>query len=663
MDYTFKKLKIINKPTGGIVPSPETSFLKYYSDARKIAAQNTLVRLIYCAINDKYIDPAEVTFTIAEKDSGKTFALGSKAEALDYLYSRQPDQDIVITMEEKGAKTIVDDPSEFWLWLKLSLEAKLGDNFDPDLWHSAQYAMMESLSKEALSVAKRLDMKQQVASQSAAHANTWDWVVDTHTPDSDSVDTFFYQIGSFAGSQHHPLSKLRRHMTNGRAVDDEKQMLYFAEYGNHFPLPVLAVSKQCLNVYNHESAPDYEQFFRESYPDAHKAWEESLRFKGKDPKDFYPAPLHPLNLRPMKNKLDKWVHSGDILETDATIEVYPNISTRSVRPKDSDAGHIKTTMPEIQLTGYPRSLPFFEASSAPGITHLAKEINKDNGGFEGTLQIIAEPYGFYFTPDKGNDDAAENGIYLSGLFRENPRKLVPADNYVMPLASLISNVGRDEDGHSRSFLADIMKSNSVGDADQAKDYFRDYARTVLTGQLGIFAKYGVSLEAHQQNTYVAFSKKGRLNTTIVQDIVSNTYFYSPVLKYNKKYNKLSDEREEQLMFEPKDMQEPMQQFIHTTLKSHLIPVVAIISREYGIDKHELMTILKKEIERTLECAKKEQEPHLVPAAKEAFGDHLKNIGKALLQDPTLDKAMLTMLLTRTYARVGVEHENAFAAAL
>ncbi len=646
------------------MPSTETSFLKYYSDARKIAAQNTIVRLIYCAINDKYIDPAQVKFTIAEKDSGKTFALGSKAEALDYLYSRQPDQDIVITMEEKGTQTIVEDPSEFWLWLKPHMERKLSDDFDPDLWHSAQYSMLESLRKEALSVAKRMELKEQVAGQSAGHANTWDWLVDVHTPDSESVDTFFYQIGSFAGSQHHPLSKLRRHMTNGRAVDDEKQMMYFAEYGNHFPLPLLAVSKQCMNVYNHESSPDYEQYFRESYPEAYKSWSESLAAKGKDPKDFYPAPLHPLNLRPMKNKLAKWVASGDILETDASIEVYPNISTRTVRPKDSDAGHIKTTMPEIQLTGYPRSLPLFEASSAPGITHLAKEINQDNGGFEGTLQIIAEPYGFYFTPNKANvNDGIENGIYLSGLFRENPRKLVTADNYVMPLASLISNVGRDKDGHSRSLLADIMQSNGVTDEQQAKDYFRDYASTVLTGQLGIFARYGVSLEAHQQNTYVAFSKKGRLNTTIVQDIVSNTYFYSPVLKYNKKYNTLSDEREEQLMFEPKDMAEPMQQFIHTTLKSHLIPVAAIISREYGVDKKELMGILKDEIERTLDVARKEQEPQLIPAAKEAFSDHLKNIELALLHDPTLDKAMLTMLLTRTYARVGVEHENAFAAAL
>jgi siderophore synthetase component len=645
------------------VSSPETSFLKYYSDARKIAAQNALVRLIYCSINDKYIDPAEVKFTISEKESGKTFALGSKAEALDYLYSRQPDQDIVITMEEKGIISVIEDPSEFWLWLKPKLEQKLGDDFDSDLWKSAQFSMLESLSKEALSVAKRMEMKEQLAAQGAGHANTWDWLVDAYPPESDVVDTFFYQIGSFAGSQHHPLSKLRRHMTNGRAVDDEKQMLYFAEYGNHFPLPVLAVSKQYMNVYNHESSPDYEQFFRESYPDAHKAWEESLRSQGKDPKDFYPTPLHPLNLRAMKNKLSRWVDSGDILETDATIEVFPNISTRTVRPKDSAAGHIKTTMPEIQLTGYPRSLPFFEASSAPGITHLAKEINSDNGGFENTLQIIAEPYGFYFTPDKANDSAFDNGIYLSGLFRENPRKLVPADNYVMPLASLISNIGRDAEGHSRSLLADIMQSNGVTDGQQAKDYFRDYARTVLTGQLGIFARYGVSLEAHQQNTYAAFSKKGRLNTTIVQDIVSNTYFYSPVLKYNKKYNTLSDEREEQLMFEPKDMAEPMQQFIHTTLKSHLIPVVAIISREYGVDKHELMSILKQEIKRTLEVARKEQEDRLVPAAKDAFSDHLANIDKALLHDPTLDKAMLTMLLTRTYARVGVEHENAFATAL
>jgi siderophore synthetase component len=642
--------------------SSNTAFLKHYSEAREIAAQNTIIRLIYCAYNDHFISPDAVTFKIREHKNDKQFVVQDMHSAVDYMYSREPDQPLTIEMTVDGNTTVVSDPSEFLSFLKPHIKKKLAGEFDEDHWKSMHHAMMEGLSREALSVAKRIEIKEQLEQKTAHHASTWEWMISAFPPKSEELQTFFYQLGSFSGSQHHPLSKLRRYTSNGKAIDANKQMQYFAEYAHDFPLPVLAVSKQCMQVFKRPDGQEYNKFFEENYPGTYKRWESHLADAGKKPDDYYPIPIHPLNLKPMKTHLAQWVGSGDILETPAFVDVYPNISTRSLRLKTGAGAHIKTTMPEIQLTGHARLVPFNEVSVAPRFAGLVKEIVAENHGFGNTLRIVNEPYGFYFTPPSAGDKKEDNGFYLSGLLREDPQALVSEDEYSMPLATALSNVGKDGKGHYTTLLADMMRSNGVTDVAAAKDYFRQYARTVLTGQLAIFARDGVVLEAHQQNTSLVFDKKATLKSTIVQDIVSNTWCYAPILKCNKKYNELPKDIDEDLNHTPEELNTAIQLFIHTTLKSHLIPVLAIICREYGADKTEMLQILKGEVQRGLENAVRESEHDLTADGKAKLPEYLKAIEKGLLQDPTVDKAMMTMLLTHTESHIGSKHNNVLAVA-
>lgn len=635
----------------------DTEFLQYYNEARGIAQINTTLRLLCSGFTDGLFADNAFECEVVNLRTGERTTLNNAEDCLDYLYTRDQQAPIELSIHHGSSETIIREPSEMWAFSKPFMQMRMGDNFQESNWHTAHYSMLASLNSETLSIANQLQFKQQVQETSPTQATAWDWLLAKKDAGED-IDALLLRISSFGGNPNHPFSKLRRRISTNHELSQDEVLQYFAEFGNTVRIPLYALNKTCADTRNTLDGESYEQFIQQNYPDQYADWAKQLQQRGLDAAQFVPVPVHPLNEEHLQKTLAEQITRGDVIRTDATIATSATISTRSMKPRTADAPYMKLTMPDIQLTAVARKLSLSAIRVAGPVTDLVKNALKHDPALSKDLRIVGEPCGVYFTPDKHaayedfTETMRDQSSSMSALMRENPSKLVKPDEIAIPLAGCFYGMGKDpETGQpSRPFILDIMKKAGVHDADSARSYFREYAQKVIRAELGVFARYGISFEAHQQNSYDIFTRNGHLAARMIQDLADGAQIYRPIYDLSPERRALTDQVTATMSAKnytfnlTGKVEEPLRQVMHTTFKCHLFPVAAIMGKEFGITKTELMEIMRDEIGATLDDARAQTLPGMDEQQRITYQNFMIQVEDGLLRQPVLAKAFLTTLI-------------------
>lgn len=176
----------------------------------------------------------------------------------------------------------------------------------------------------------------------------------------------------------------------------------------------------------------------------------------------------------------------------------------------------------------------------------------------------------------------------------------------------------------KALLSEIVTCSGLA----PRDYFSHYCQRLLKGQMSLYLKYGIALEAHQQNTLMVF--KNNLAIKHLNRDLGGVRIYKPLLQ---RAGYLLNLKENSLI-ESEDITEVRNKFIHATLQSHLSFVVNCLCKDFSsVNKNELWRIVFNTMDAIFHLLK--------PDLDEQYYQQER---KALFKGPWLQKCLLRMRL-------------------
>jgi len=141
-------------------------------------------------------------------------------------------------------------------------------------------------------------------------------------------------------------------------------------------------------------------------------------------------------------------------------------------------------------------------------------------GIGGALRVLDEDLGAHVA--HGDDRPSyERARHLSVLFRAQPVP-GPGERAIVLAAALCG--APDE-----PLAAELARAAGVADAASAASFYGAWCATTLEGTLGLYARYSVVLEAHQQNTVLAVRGDGTLAGLWYRDVAGGVCASADVL--------------------------------------------------------------------------------------------------------------------------------------
>lgn len=706
--------KVANKELGDLTPED-------WQAGRRLAQQNTLLRTAYCMFKEGFLDGQKHRFTVTPQEEGAApVTLASAEDVVDFLYTRDMLSAFDLTLEGFGPEAMdVNDINVLWNdVLRPQAEAK---THRPDYnWNLAQYELLDSLNNETLSMARRVKLYESIRSSQQEFANGWDWLRSDdgmprfveeanrgiNTPDDRRDPALFLQeIAALSGHRMHPMAHTRTRLegeldTAGQIIPPqdgsspvsslsvEEVLENGGAFGvtNHLPIAALHVSEANIRAVAREGVDDpqngvgtlspekYRARFRDQNPEAYANWENWLQEQGQQVEDYVPMPVHSLNVEyATKHKpftREEVDGKPSLLippkeRTDIAVASMTTSATRTMAPVLSgESDHLKLPIP-VQVTSVRRHLAPARVYSAPVISNLLESIvgvdyadapalDGEDAELRKHMKIIPEPLGIYWD-DKGDGERYGDAYFLGCITRENPSRFAGKDQVLMELNALFER----SPFTGKPMVADILQATGNDTPEKALDWFRDYADTVVQGQVGLLARYGIGLEAHQQNTLVLFDKEtGKLAQTVNRDFADGAFIAEPVLKLRGKdiHDDLHPTVKKYL---EDDVAVPTKQVYHGMVASHLFPLVRVLHQECGMDAGKALDAVRGSIQRTFTAARDDfgkTHPQSSPA-KIQFDQLTGKMENWLNQQVVREKPLLTMRLDQTFDAPPLHRDN------
>lgn len=222
-------------------------------------------------------------------------------------------------------------------------------------------------------------------------------------------------------------------------------------------------------------------------------------------KDYELIPVHPWQLEhTIKPYLKKEISQAIIIPLESIhISASALLSFRSLAPIGSRTLHHIKTAVNVQMTSAKRTVSPTSVKNGPTISTILKKIVADEPVIRHSSKFLAESAGGHYVPEKAldNEFLMKN---LSALIRENPEKDLTEGEIALPAAFLISQ----SPFTGKLILLELVEHYSeieqIALPEAAEQYMRAYAELLLPGLLTMITKYGISLEAHLQNTVPVF---------------------------------------------------------------------------------------------------------------------------------------------------------------
>ncbi len=481
-------------------------------------------------------------------------------------------------------------------------------------------------------------------------------------------DSFLLQLASFSGHRTHPISKARLRLDPyDHAVrvplSLEDLRTYSPEFAPDVCLPVLAVHKSRVSVQvSPEAAVTYTDFFARRFPSVFSDWRKQLDSgESQASQEYVPIPVHPLQLPEIRVRFAEQMASGTVkLLDDVRIEQRPTLSFRTMTPVGRPLEpQIKLTA-AMQMTSEVRIIPPSLAYNAPVLSDVLCRIVRSDPDLNAVLRVSPEPASVYWgrDPERYSQDYTD-GRQLCAVFKENPARQVGDDEIRMPISALFAPSPLS----GVPVVGDIIRFAGAIDGERFAEFMSRYIRIVIASDIGLLARYGIALESHQQNADMVFGADGWPRALVYRDISDGVNVYEPLLQANG-----YDVRP---LLHPyvkglhATIAGPLQQVIHASFASHLLPVVSVAARlsgqrEKGLHKITRQTVLSVLAEAQTRHASRLQGRFL--ESKEQTAQSLceaahQEIAEAVLERPMVSKCLLRMRAMQSIAPLYSTFDN------
>ncbi|NVZ72927.1 IucA/IucC family protein [Pseudomonas costantinii] len=404
------------------------------------------------------------------------------------------------------------------------------------------------------------------------------------------------------GHPWHPNYKTKLGLSTEQVIN------FSPEFEARFPVFLCALHRQFAHVEMLAGTADYWQWWQNHFPQAAQQLTTELRSLGLDASDYLPLPAHPWQARQELPQLFA-NEIGDrllVLTEIVAFTAHPTMSFRTVLPEGRcDAPMVKLPV-SLRLTSVQRTVSPRSARMGPRISHLLQTILDREPAIQKTLSIVPERIGVHFKPQPAND---EHSRHLAVLYRDNPQSLLRPGEMAVPVGSLFAI-----DQHGQPLLRQWVRlSQGTDDAEAMLAFFRDYAAIAVPALLGMYLRYGVAFEAHQQNSFMVMAADGQLSRLLLRDFGD--------IRIDRKTlhaHGLDIELHDPKMTLYDDSSFVRDKLLHTVFMCHLGELVLLSARHFDIPQARLWSELSAQVSQCFDDLRSLVEPQRWETEREAL---------------------------------------------
>ncbi len=486
----------------------------HWSAAQQLARRRVLSRLLQALFREALLNPAQL---IADTRADVTLLpiwqqrvllrfTGLRAGALG---SWTLTGDVAVLAHDRPPMPI-DRPSTLLHWLSPMLET--GDATDV-----SRLTAIARLSAE-------LDNSQDNDTLCQAYRLAWGAQLATEYGTSGAQDALALLTGDgtphalarteqwgTGGHPWHPACKTRMGLT------PEQVIALSPEFEAQVPIGLVAVAAHRLQVTTMEGAQPYATWFASTFPEAMHTFRKALLARQLAPEAWLPLPVHPWQRdTTLGETFADELKAGElILLPEITLPARPTMSFRTVAATEAPGGPMLKLPVSMRLTSVERTVSPKSAVMGPRVSMLLERILAADAALAAVLSIVPERHGIHLA---GTED--ERARHLSMIVRDNPTTRIAGNQRLLPVGALFTpDFTADMTQPAAPMLLDTVLARQAGGtrAERATRFFAAYLRVAIPAVVGLYLRYGVALEAHQQNTFVVIDEAGMPVRLVVRD--------------------------------------------------------------------------------------------------------------------------------------------------
>lgn len=429
------------------------------------------------------------------------------------------------------------------------------------------------------------------------HSNSIDWCLKQTKTEHFSPLAFFEQL-IVHGHTLHPCTKTKL------GFSSEEVVRYSPECGGEPPLSFVAIKHDLIKVTSLEEQLFCELLYQQ-FPNLKASIQKELIEKGLDWRDYDIIPVHPWQLKhTIPTMYEEELRNKEIVILSKKVYTYALASLRTLLPKEVGRKalfHIKTAI-NVQATSAVRTVSPPSTIHGPKLSALFTTILEKETSISQKLHLLKEYGGAYFQKKNAvsKDQAFELGKNLAAIIRQNPEELInfEKNEIAIPAVSLICESPFSKKPILLELIDQYKKSNNIESyVDSIKGFLASYAKLCFETLIPLMSKYGVSFEAHLQNSIPIF-KDGTPIRLIVRD-------YGGIKVNMNRLNKqgLLFSFEKDTHIQARKDKELHQTLSHALIQNHLGELIICIARHMNMDEKELWKVVRNQLDHVFDSFK------------------------------------------------------------
>lgn len=313
------------------------------------------------------------------------------------------------------------------------------------------------------------------------------------------------------GHPWHPAYKTRLGLAPEQVIE------LSPEFEAQVPIGVVAVAAHRLQVTTMEGVQPYAHWFAATFPEAMAAFRKALLARQLAPEAWLPLPVHPWQRdTTLGETFAAEFAAGELINLPGiSIAARPTMSFRTVAATDAPGGPMLKLPVSMRLTSVERTVSPKSAVMGPRVSALLERILATDAGLASVLSIVPERHGIHVA---GTDD--DRARHLSMIVRDNPTTRIASNARLLPVGALFTpDFTADMTQAAAPLLLDTVLARQADGTrtERAARFFNAYLRVAIPAIVGLYLRYGIALEAHQQNTFVVISEAGMPERLVVRD--------------------------------------------------------------------------------------------------------------------------------------------------
>ncbi|MDO5375281.1 MAG: IucA/IucC family protein [Staphylococcus rostri] len=397
------------------------------------------------------------------------------------------------------------------------------------------------------------------------------------------------------GHPSHPLTKTKLPLTS------EAIQAYAPEFMRVVPLKIVLVHESML----HATAMNGDTNFvlNAVIPDMKRKLQQYLEPYEADLADYRVMFVHPWQYENVVVKQFKDnIHEHTVIPTPYTVDAKATLSFRTMyllgRPY-----HIKLPV-NVQATSAVRTVSTVTTVDGPNLSYQLQPLLNEFP----TLQVAMEPYGAYI------DAPADTARQFAMIVRQSPEKDATEMTQLVT-ASLIERNPVD-----KQVVVDSLIEYVYGDVNAVTiaTFMRAYSAALIVPLIAYIQRYGIALEAHQQNTILEVDKTGQDFSFIVRDL-GGARIDLPTLQ-----RAIPDVVVTNTSLIAENIEAVIAKFQHAVIQNQLGTLIHHFKHEHQCDEQALYDIVRDVVHEAID----DTQPHAVALKRVLFGEQV--IVKALL---------------------------------